>query len=75
MSGLKQRVTELIQRNPQAASYIFDAYLEVELIMIKIEDALDNNLNERSAEEIFETKVNIVRHSGCLADTHHRKRK
>ena len=70
---IKERVEEIIERNPQTASYIFSKFLEVELILIHIDNALDNNLREESAEDILNTKVNIKRHSECKASKHRRK--
>ena len=70
---VKERVEEIIKRSPQTASYIFSTFLEVELILIHIDNALDNNLKEENAEDIQNTKVNIQRHSGCKATKHRRK--
>ena len=73
ISNVKERVTEIIRREPQTASYIFNCFLLVERILVHIDHALDNNSREQSIEAIFNTKANIQRHSSCTAIKHRRK--
>ena len=73
ISIVKKRVEEIMRRNPQTASYIYSAFLEIELLLVGLDNALDNNLTEESAEDIQNTRANIQRHSSCKATKHHRK--
>ena len=70
---IEERVTEIIKYDPQTASYIYNSFLLVDRILRNIEHTLDNNLRERSAEDMINIKNNIQLHSGCPAIKHRRK--